>query len=338
MKEEILCFYGGDKLESKGFMRGTVVMTENGPVYIENIKVGDKVLTSNNRFETVTAVNKRQIAGHYRLQVQGSPATFVHGNQLFYVREKKQKWNNELQLSERIFSEPKWKKAKDLTKNDFIMMGKINKEKNNFEINEHDCWLLGKFLVRNYVSLKDKAITIYIEPEQKDLLEEHVKEFNHTIVKNKNVYRCIIKDERFFDLCMMSRIKKDIIIPMPLLYLPDKLQNIFLKSYSEDKGKFADEYFILKDASNKLIYQVGIMVANINSYGGYSLFIDGEQKISYRIQYKDNVPKSANFVRIDNRLWQPVRQLNEIKAHRGTAYSLITESDGSFVANNLICK
>lgn len=325
-------------MESKGFMRGTVVMTDNGPTYIENVKIGDKVLTSNNRFETVTAINKKQIAGHYRLQVQGSPATFVHGNQLFYIREKKQKWNNELQLSERSFSEPKWKKAKDLTKDDFIMMGKVNKGRNDYEINEDDCWLLGKFLVRNYVLLKEKSITLYIELEQLNELEEHTKNICHVTQKNKDVYRCVIKDERFFNLCMLSRVKKETIIPMPLLYLPDNLQNIFLKSYSEDKGKFADEYFILKDASNKLVYQIGIMVANINSYGGYSLFIDGEQKISYRIQYKDNVPKSANFVRIDNRLWQPVRQLNEIRTHRGTAYSLVTEGDGSFIANNLICK
>lgn len=325
-------------MESKGFMRGTVVITDNGPTYIENVKIGDKVLTSNNRFETVTAINKKQIAGHYRLQVQGSPATFVHGNQLFYIREKKQKWNNELQLSERCFSEPKWKKAKDLTKNDFIMMGKVNKGKNDYEINEDDCWLLGKFLVRNYVSLKEKSITLYIALEQLNELEKHTKNLNHIIQKNKDIYRCVIKDEKFFNLCMLSRIKKETIIPMPILYLPDNLQNTFLKSYSEDKGKFADEYFILKDASNKLIYQIGIIVANINSYGGYSLFIDGEQKISYRIQYKDNVPKSANFVRIDNRLWQPVRQLNEIRAHRGTAYSLKTEGDGSFIANNLICK
>ena len=325
-------------MESKGFMRGTVVITDNGPTYIENVKIGDKVLNSNNRFETVTAINKKQIAGHYRLQVQGSPATFVHGNQLFYIREKKQKWNNELQLSERCFSEPKWKKAKDLTKNDFIMMGKVNKGRNDYEINEDDCWLLGKFLVRNYVSLKEKSITLYIDLEQLNELEKHTKNLNHTIQKNKDIYRCVIKDERFFNLCMLSRMKKEIIIPMPILYLPDNLQNTFLKSYSEDKGKFADEYFILKDASNKLIYQIGIIVANINSYGGYSLFIDGEQKVSYRIQYKDNVPKSANFVRIDNRLWQPVRQLNEIRAHRGTAYSLKTEGDGSFIANNLICK
>ena len=325
-------------MESKGFMRGTVVITDNGPTYIENVKIGDKVLTSNNRFETVTAINKKQIAGHYRLQVQGSPATFVHGNQLFYIREKKQKWNNELQLSERCFSEPKWKKAKDLTKNDFIMMGKVNKGRNDYEINEDDCWLLGKFLVRNYVSLKEKSITLYIDLEQLNELEKHTKNLNHTIQKNKDIYRCVIKDERFFNLCMLSRMKKEIIIPMPILYLPDNLQNTFLKSYSEDKGKFADEYFILKDASNKLIYQIGIIVANINSYGGYSLFIDGEQKVSYRIQYKDNVPKSANFVRIDNRLWQPVRQLNEIRAHRGPAYSLKTEGDGSFIANNLICK
>lgn len=325
-------------METKGFMRGTLVITEKGPMAIETIKVGDMVLTSNNRFEKVKEVSKKQIAGHYRLQVQGSPATFVHGNQLFYVREKKQKWNNDLQLSERAFSEPKWKKAKDLTKNDFIMMGKINKDKISYTISEDDCWLLGKYLIKNYVSLKEKTITIYLDNKYEEEIRKRTVYLNCEISKSKKGIKCTIKDNYFFEICLTSRLKKDIIIPMCLFYLPDNFQDVFLKSYSEDKGKFADEYYILKDKCNKLIYQIGIMVANINSYGGYSLFIDGEQKISYRIQYKDKIPKSANFVRIENRLWQPVRQLNEIRAHRGTAYTLITEKNESFNANNLICK
>lgn len=319
-------------METKGFMRGTLVMTEKGPLPIEQVKIGDKVLTSHNRFEKVIEIGKKQIAGHYRLQVQGSPATFVHGNQLFYVREKSRKCN------ERAFSEAKWKKAKDLTSNDFIMMGKVNKDKNIYNITDDDCWLLGKFLIKNYISIKDKSITIYINEKYIDELNKRTKNLNVSISKSKKTLKCVIKDERFFEICLTSKFKKDVIIPMSLFYLPDKMQNTFLKSFSEDKGKFADEYFILKDRCNKLIYQIGIMVANINSYGGYSLFIDGDQKISYRIQYKDNVPKSANFVRIDNRLWQPVRQLDEIRAHRGTAYTLITEQNGSFNANNLICK
>lgn len=325
-------------METKGFMRGTIVITDKGPVTIESIRVGDMVLTSENRFEKVVEINKKQIAGHYRLQVQGSPATFVHGNQLFYVREKKQKWNNALQISERVFSEPKWKKAKDLSKDDFIMMGKINKNKIEYSLNENDCWLIGKYLIKNYVSLKDKTITIYLKDEYEQELLKRTKHLNCEITKSKGQIKCLIKDRYFYDICLTSRFKKETIIPMSLFFISDKLQNVFLMSYTEDKGKFADDYYIIKDKCNKLIYQIGIMVANISSYGGYSLFIDGEQKMSYRIQFKDNVPKSANFVRIDHKLWQPVRQLNEIKAHRGIAYSLVTEKNGSFNANNLICK
>jgi hypothetical protein len=323
-------------METKGFMRGTLVMTDKGPMPIEAIKVGDMVLTSNNRFEKVVEIGKKQIAGHYRLQVQGSPATFVHGNQLFYVREMKRKWDNQSQLSERAFSEPTWKKAKDLTKKDFIMMGKVNKSTNTYNLNDDDCWLIGKFMIKNSVSIKNKTVTINIKEKYLEEVEKRTKHLDCTITKSKGYLKCLIKDEYFFNACMTSRLNKETIIPMALLYLPDKMQDTFLMSFSEDKGKFADEYYILKDSCNKLIYQIGIMVANINSYGGYSLFIDGEQ--SFRIQFKDNVPKSANFVRIDNRLWQPVRQLNEIKAHRGTSYTLVTEKNGSFNANNLICQ
>ena len=155
-------------MEMKGFLRGTLVLTDKGHMPIETVKVGDKVLTMNNRFEEVIEVNKKQISGQYRIQTQGSPATFVHGNQLFYVREKKQKWNNELQISERFFSEPKWKKAKDLTKNDFVMMGKVHKEKNLLNITEDDCWLLGKFLNK----LVELGFTNYCVFEQGEEIKE----------------------------------------------------------------------------------------------------------------------------------------------------------------------
>ena len=322
-------------METKGFLRGTLIHTKRGPLPIEAVNVGDEVLTHNNTYSAVIDIQKKQVSGQYRLQVQGSPATFAHANQLFYVREKTQKWNNEQQVSERVFSDPIWKKAKDLTKDDFILMGKVNTSNNIKNITKEDCWLLGKFLIKNYVSLKDKTITIYIPEKFKTKLDKIIEGYDHTLTKYKSSWKCVIKDSRFYELCMESRMKKETVIPLSIFTLPDDYQITFLQSYSESKGKITDDYYILKDSCNKLVYQIGILVASINSYGGYSLFIDGEQ--SWRVQYKDFVPKSANFARIDHELWQPVRQINEIRAHRGTAYSLVTE-EGSFVANNLACK
>ena len=41
-------------METKGFMRGTLVMTEKGPLPIEQVKIGDKVLTSHNRWKIIS--------------------------------------------------------------------------------------------------------------------------------------------------------------------------------------------------------------------------------------------------------------------------------------------
>jgi len=86
------------------------------------------------------------------------------------------------------------------------------------------------------------------------------------------------------------------------------------------------------------IYQLGQIVSNINSYGGFSLFWEDTKVPSYRIQFKDHVPKSANFVRIKNILWQPIREVVEWRAFRGTLFALVVENDKSYVANGIVVK
>lgn len=89
------------------FVAGTKVITSNGYKNIEDIVVGDEVLTHMNRYRKVLRVGgqKKEI---YKLRGECVEDTLTTENHPYYIREN----NGE--------SEPIWKKVKDLVKGDYL--------------------------------------------------------------------------------------------------------------------------------------------------------------------------------------------------------------------------
>lgn len=101
------------------FVAGTLITTNNGMKPIEEINIGDLVLTHNNTYETVTDKMINNAEGIYTLQVQGSPITECTGNHRFYVRYKIESgWTN-----------PEWKAIENFEGNEYIELPNIDKNK-----------------------------------------------------------------------------------------------------------------------------------------------------------------------------------------------------------------
>ena len=132
------------------FIAGTKILTDKGYKNIEDIKVGDMVLTHKNRYQKVTVIGNKQ-AEIFRVKAQGSIETFVTGNHPYYVRTKSKKWNNEERKYERIFSKPEWKEVKDLTTNDFVGINTPLTEENKHELDKETCWLLGRYVADGHI-------------------------------------------------------------------------------------------------------------------------------------------------------------------------------------------
>lgn len=101
------------------FAEGTKVLTKEGYKNIEDIKLNDYVLTHNKRFCRVLDIGYRY-AETYIVKAQGILSIETTFNHPFLVREISWKWNSKKRTKERVWSEPKWKNAEKLTKNDFI--------------------------------------------------------------------------------------------------------------------------------------------------------------------------------------------------------------------------
>jgi len=319
-----------------GFKSGTLITTDKGLIPIEKLKVGDLVLTHTNKYQKILEINKEYVEGCYKLQTQGSPTTFIGKDQVLSCVEKvKQEYNKETNQSERVFSNRKSKTINKMGKNDFICIGKNTKraaQYTNIEI-----WVLGKFINKGSLDFNKKTITLNISKENKRL-KTRLKNFDYEMKELKNSIKIIIKNEdKLFELCRYFYNNGN--LPLHFMEMPDSLLKEFLSSLCLESAKFTeDEYYILKSTNKMFIYQLGQIVSNINSYGGFSLFWEDTKVPSYRIQFKDHVPKSANFVRIKNILWQPIREVVEWRAFRGTLFALVVENDKSYVANGIVVK
>ena len=71
------------------FAAGTMVMTKDGAKPIEQIRIGDDVITHNRTWECVTQTMMHGTKDLYLLKAEGAEPTRVTGNHPYYVRHMK---------------------------------------------------------------------------------------------------------------------------------------------------------------------------------------------------------------------------------------------------------
>jgi len=125
------------------FVEGTKVLTYSGYKSIEDVVLTDTLMTHTGKFQKILNLQHKQYTGDlYNIRAKYHESLKCTDEHPFYIREKTQKWNNELRKYEHMFKNPEWKKACKLTKNDYFGM-KINENsiipEFNFDkiINQH---------------------------------------------------------------------------------------------------------------------------------------------------------------------------------------------------------
>jgi len=96
------------------FIAGTRTLTNNGYKNIEDVKITDKLLTHNGKFQKIINLQRKIYTGDlFDIKIKYHPELITTTEEHpFYVREKK--GNN--------FGNPIWKKANELTMNDYFGM------------------------------------------------------------------------------------------------------------------------------------------------------------------------------------------------------------------------
>lgn len=173
------------------FIAGTRVLTKLGYKNIEDIKVGDLVMTHENRYRRVLKTGGK-ISNTYSLKAQGIFETITTENHLYYVRTNK---NGKL-------GNPFWKKVGDLNRKDYLGIPIIQEEKNEYNLTEEECWILGRYIadghIRNDKRKERKNSYNYqvilnigdskLEEFKRKVINQHFSCYKHS----QSVHRCMI--------------------------------------------------------------------------------------------------------------------------------------------------
>ena len=168
------------------FKDGALITTDKGYKNIEDIRVGDMVLTHKNRFREVVKLMVSISSNLYELNICGSPKTEVTGDHPYYVRGMSRVWDSDLKTNRRIFSEPDWKTVSELTKGDYIGFPIYNLSENPYNLtkeDDEDAFMIDNHLwlpFRNKTLLNTVALVYNFE----------VAEDNSYVANNCIVHNC----------------------------------------------------------------------------------------------------------------------------------------------------
>ena len=205
---------------SSCFAAGTKVFTFNkGNVNIEDVEIGDLVLTHKNNIKPVVQLHKNELADRqmYALKAFGSPQVKVTDNHKFYsITSEQLNWGES----------PQWNSVDKLRVGDYISIGNLN---NNYE-SYSDSYLI-KYLPKNNHLVSNEPSFIKNINDQTFV---RINEKNKINFEDKYVYTLGVKDDHSYlveglmaENCFLLTTKNDSIIG-----IYDTLKEIALISQS----------------------------------------------------------------------------------------------------------
>lgn len=340
------------------FIQGTLITTDKGLKEIEEIRAGDMVLTHTNEFKRVVVPMVKNKKGIYRLQVQGSPVTYVTEEHPYYVREMVRKYDREQKKVKRVWTEPKWVEAKDLKPREhFVGMSENTRELNERDLTKEEAWLLGRYAADGYIqdslrsgrknSYNRKTIFCLGKNKVQEFMEAVNGAYHVTLSENETVFKAIITSERLMELSReIGRGSANKQVPGFIMDLPKELLERFLDGYMSGDGCVQEDKYYASTVSKKLVYGLGTVVQKLYSTPytiKYSKKPDKtkimgrevNQRDSWQIQFRKQTKKQQDGKYIEGMLWMPVRKLEYDENFEGEVYNFEVADDNSYVANNL---
>lgn len=353
------------------FIEGSLVLTDNGYKAIENIQVGDYVLTHKNNYKKVTKTFVNETDEILKIETMPSEAIYVTKNHPFYVRERKRKWDKYKNGYERVFNDPCWVKAENLSRMYYVgtainqkselpnWNGYIDRQRHSethrneltelFEFD--DFWyIIGRYIGDGWQRSDEKSIVICGNRNEIMQIAHKCDNINlsYCISEETTVDKLIIsKKELYLYVSQFGKgaankhLTKDIFnLPIP------KLQS-FINGYIDADG-YADSngMFKISSVSRELIYDIAQCIAKAfkRPYSVYftsrpkTCEIEGRivnQRDSYTVVFKQDTRIQDKAFNENEYNWSPINNITQ-QEYNGLVYNIEVEDDNSYVVQGLI--
>lgn len=352
------------------FVAGTLILTDNGYKPIENIEVGDMVLTHTNQYKRVTRVSKKTYDGTMaKIYGMGTDLIYCTEEHPFYIRRMYRKGHE----WERCFHEPEWIKAKNLDKNTYIGYAINTKSEmpkwdgvidnrwghgrivNNLTplFNETRFWyIMGRYVGDGWKRNSDsgRGIVICCSQRNRKTLEDALNEigWHFTASEERTVTKLIISMNELYEFVgrygYYAHGKK---IDAETLNLPPAFLQCFIKGYIDSDGYFGDNLYKISSVSRELCFGIAQCVAKAYKRP-FSIYkttrlpqttIEGRvvsQKDTYTITWKLTSDKQDKAFYEDGYIWYPLTKLPTFQNDKVEVFNMSVEEDESYTANGAI--
>lgn len=334
--DELVEKYGAPDLLCGGspcFAAGTKVLTKDGYKNIEDMQVGDEVLTHNNRYRKVLRTGHRK-AETIVLISQGFVDTCCTEEHPFLARKKIRVYTTNkrgVKCYREGLDKPQWISARRLPQTYFVANNIEQCEADVLGLNEKQLWLLGYFLARGrtYVENGVNFLSAKIRFYKLGILKENLPDGCEIIADEQNYHilvtvkidgklsEIVDKYKSYFSRC----------IPEDVIRLPRRM----LKAVAD--GVKASIGTDCKDGSVRLMAKSKELQMSMQRVLAKAYSVSARVYENIWIDYYED-PERGHSIHEGDKMWYGVKE----KRKKGirTVYNLEVEEDNSYTANNIV--
>lgn len=335
------------------FIGSSLVNTSDGLKEIKDVKIGDKVLTHNNEYKTVTDSGCTGVKKVFELRAMGIDSIICTENHPLLVRKMTRKYptyyvdGKRKRGNTRVFGEPEWKPLKDLDKTYYIGTSINQNSENSKNLTVEEMWLLGRYIADGYRRHDQPTVAFCIGYAKVDEFMKHLGAYRGYIDRQRTAMKYCITDKRLWELCGMCgdrAINKE--FPAWILDLPAGDLKVVIDGYLSGDGCYNEKRRLFQSAtiSRKLAYSLSHAVAKAFccTYKIYKIkknptcVIEGRtvnQHDTYEVRFKEGRKQDKAFYE-DGHVWFPIRDIAE--HGESEVYNLSVEDDESYTVQNIM--
>lgn len=270
------------------FVSGTLVMTDKGMKPIEEIQIGDYVLTHKSRYKKVLKIGNKTTNEIYNIKGMGFDEIKTTANHPFYVREKyyqyidkgnktKEGWKHKNRV--RLYKDPQWLEVSklDVSKHYLGTTYNINLDDDNDKYTEDFWYFVGRFVGDGWIrktKRKDRknSFIYYVVVccgkdefnEVKEIFDKLGYHYNYSEERTVYKFRICSKDlVNYLINCGRGAINK--CVHPDVWKLPKNKKKAFLDGYISADGHYNTEkqQYSLTSISRRLIYELKLLIAKL---------------------------------------------------------------------------
>ena len=339
------------------FAAGTKVLTKEGYKNIEDVKIGDMVLTHKNRWRKVLDFGCK-MADTFEVQTQCSAPIVCTANHKFWARKKFFEWKSDIRTRRMELGKADWVEAEKLKGEYYVCSNRPKVDGDGLDITLEEAWVLGRYLADGHIpySIKTKTykhpranqVILVIGNDKVDGFKAAVSTLSYTITpQNSSCCRIVFNNKHLTDLCEehCGCGSEHKFISKAIFNSAPDVKKAFLAGYLAGDGSVKDNKVQIITVSHtlalclqRLILDVEQVHSNIYLYDrGSTWVIEGRevnQKPQYYVKYIRGI--KGKVIYDEDKIWYGVKKY--IPVGEQLVYNITVDEDHSYTVENVVVK